>query len=179
MPYPSFSVGEVLSSNDMNSVGMWKISTFTVSTALATVELANVFSSTYRNYRLVIDNASAVNAGSLALYFGTTAPANGYYSSMYYDSALGNANGIARSNNQGFIYLMLVDSNKASGSYDICNPQKAQHTTVHGTGTGRSVFYCATGGTHSATTQHTTLRIINDQGGNITAGTFTLYGYRD
>ena len=80
MTFPSFSVGEVLTASDMNAVGMWKLSSFTVSSAGGTgatvsngvvsigsgntsVTLSSVFSSTYDNY-LIVGQQITTSAGN-------------------------------------------------------------------------------------------------------------------
>lgn len=161
--------------------GLVYLASSTISGTTSYVEFANVFSSTYTNYRVEIANIHADAQGSLMIYFGTSLGSTGYYGSMYYDRSDGGLTGVVRGHNNGFIYLMLTDNqagNKSSGSYDILNPQASTRTVVTGTYHGRVSYAGWSGGSNASDTSWVTCRFANDTG-NLTGGSIRIYGYRN
>lgn len=81
MGFPSFATGEVLTAADMNAVGMWLIKSETFTTA-DPYNLTSVFSSTYRNYQIIMDVKGSANSALYAQFLsGTTTP---FTSALYY-----------------------------------------------------------------------------------------------
>lgn len=67
MAYPSFSAGEVLTATDMNAVGLWKITTGSLSSTATNFQ--SCFSSSYRNYLILIDSPSLSNTADIYVRF--------------------------------------------------------------------------------------------------------------
>jgi len=146
--------------------------------AVASVVVSSVFSSTYENYRIVLNGIQASDSDSFMIRFGSGAT-TGHYSSMYYDRFDGAVTGIVRTNNTGKIYLCLNEANTQSVgvSVDITSPNLAQQTQVYGTYNGRG-YAGWSGGFNNTTTQFTGFEIHTDGNGTMTKGTIRVYGYR-
>jgi hypothetical protein len=69
MPVPDFSPGEVLTASAMDSIGLWQIAS-TSFTSSPGVEVQNCFSSSYRNYKVLI-NVFGNNSHNLQMQFMT------------------------------------------------------------------------------------------------------------
>jgi len=184
MAIKTFTTGEVLTAADtntyLNNGGLVWIAEQIITTSTATVEFVNCFTSTYANYRLVISNVLCINQGDIRMYFGTTLGATGYYGSCFYDRSDGGLTGYVRSNNIGTVSIGLSDNaagSISSYSVDIFEPQRGTRTMMAGNYQGRVSYTGFSGGCEASNTQFTTLRLFNSVG-NISQGSFRLYGYR-
>lgn len=184
MAVKTFTTGEVLTASDtntyLNNGGLVYLAEQIVTSSTAIVEFTNVFSATYSSYRLVISNVLSAVQGSVRLYFGTTLTGTNYYGSSFYDRSDGALTGYVRSNGVASMSVGLVDNAAGSlSSYcvDIYDPQRATRTFVTGNYQGRVNYTGWMGGCEASNTQWTTLRLFGDAG-NITQGTFRMYGYR-
>ena len=179
MAVKTFSTGEVLTASDtntyLNNGGLVYITSTTFSASVPLVTMTGCFSSTFTNYRLIMNGMSAAAAASIVLRLG--ASTTGYYGSMFYDSYTGGGNGYARSNNGGFLYAALSDTAASTfASIDIYQPYLAVRTGFSGTYYGRG-YTGYMGGSHEVSTSYADLVVLNETG-NVTAGTITIMGYR-
>jgi hypothetical protein len=185
MPVPDFSPGEVLTAGAMDSIGLWKVASGSLSTA--TTDFVGCFTSNYRDYRIVIDNLAFSGTGDLyfRMLLGTTpATASDYFWAM---------NGLSSSNtalntaaaSQAFSYTG-VSNNGANNliamasTLDVFGPQLAQRTLVltHSIGVITD-FYHRTGFTsHNLTTAYDGIRFLTNSAVTVT-GNVTIYGYRN
>jgi hypothetical protein len=176
MTYPTFNSGQVLTSAEMNAVGMWLISKTTIGTAVATVTTGTVFSSDFDNYRVIIRGVKSSTTSDLLINFGGTT--TGYYGSAFYDNYNGAVTGTNRRNNGANLYIGGVETALGEQviSMDIANPFIAMSTSINGGyyGNGYSGWF---GGTQANSTSFTTLT-VRPAAGTITGGTITVYGYR-
>lgn len=148
-------------------------------TAVASVVVSSVFSSSYDNYRIVLNGIEANTSDSFMIRFGSGAT-TGHYSSMYYDRFDGAVTGTVRTNNTGKIYLCLNEANAQSVacSIDVASPNLAQQTQVFGTYNGRG-YAGWSGGFNNTSTRFTGFEIHTDGSGTMTKGTIRVYGYRN
>jgi hypothetical protein len=74
MTFPSFSSGEVLTAGDMNAVGLWKVATgsFTGASSASALNMDNVFTSNFDNYRIIFRTLSSAS-GNLLIQLRDTA----------------------------------------------------------------------------------------------------------
>jgi len=81
MGYPDFVSGDVLNASDMNAVGLWKVASGTLSLTTTATNVTGVFSSNYKQYRLLLNTTarSTSNRVDLRYIAGTTPAATGYY----------------------------------------------------------------------------------------------------
>jgi hypothetical protein len=65
MPVPDFSSGEVLTAAAMDSIGLWKVASGTLSTA--TTNFVGCFTDSYKNYVITLDQIAV--SGAADVYF--------------------------------------------------------------------------------------------------------------
>lgn len=175
MPVPDFSPGEVLTAAAMDSIGLWLVKTQTIGSAVASVPVNDVFSSSYDNY-LVTVNGGASSVGSvLRMQMGATT--SNYYYQLIYGvwgaSVFGEGNGtsslwtsVGRGTTSGLqMYCQLFNPNRATPT-----SMSAFRITTSDVGT--------TYGLLENTTQYTAFT-ISPTSGTLTGGTIRVYGYRN
>ena len=182
MAIKTFTTGEVLTASDTNTYlansGLVYVGGTTVPSSTPIVDLGTCFSSAYDNYHIVINNVQASADLSLKFYLGTNATSGLHYGTIFYYQFTGASSGYANSNGANSSYVGLTSSAGANGSYgfDLTAPNLAKQKQFHGTYNGRNYTGWA-GGLIADTAQYTSIKFINETG-NITAGTFRVYGYR-
>lgn len=178
---PVFSVGQYNTAAYMNSIGLWRITGGTFSGTLLSV--SNCFTSDFRNYRLVIDNAftpAGIRTLSLQLQSGgTPAATQAYYWAGYYSTFAGGF-GPANSTVNGLTYMITGTSgtySPTSMSLDIFNPQVSTAKTSF---TLSAINYDAgfhVGGYHDVTASYDGFRFGNTLS-STTNCNWALYGLR-
>ena len=78
--------------------GLQLVKTQTVGTAVSTVDVTDVFSSDYDNYRVEINNVDASTAGGNFLLIRFNTSGNNHFGSCYYDAYAGTNTGTSRTN---------------------------------------------------------------------------------
>lgn len=160
----------------LNNGGLVYITQATIS-ASSSYTFTNCFSSTYNNYRVVVNSLTgSIAASNLRIRIANATP--GYYGSYYYDLYTGAGTSTTRFNNAAqFQVAGYTNANdEGMSTFDICNPQTAKRTSWTGNfyGDGYSGWF---GGTLANSTQYTDLQFLPN------AGTFTaiirIYGYRE
>lgn len=179
MTYPSFSVGEVLTANDMNAVGLWLVKTQTIGTAVTTQQITNCFNSSFDNYRVLITGGVVSANGSLFVQLdGITTSVYqiaGYF--MTWGGATLNAAAPAATTRWE---VSSVSTTRYAVAFDVMSPQKTEQKFMvgaHGvssTGLYRFDGYCSsTASATGFTLSHGTA------GATFTGGTIRVYGYRN
>jgi len=181
---PTFSVGSVLTAAQMNKVGLWLISSGSLSST--STDFANCFSADYNNYRIVIGDLdlSTTTTRPIGLRFsnGGTATTTGYewWSSYVYSGGGGNEGSAAADNWQ--ITQYSGDTTPSGGfTVDIFNPYASAYTTgvhhafAYQSGAGGYVNRIG-GGTLKNSTSYTGLTVVTS--GDSMSGTVYIYGYR-
>jgi hypothetical protein len=160
--------------------GLTKITDASFS-AQTSVSINNCFTSTYSNYKVLLDITTRVGNGAISLRFraGGTDTSNNYN----FGSVLPRTSGVsANSGNAGDNRMGIGFSNVSPTSYnlEIFNPQIATNTNVVIGGMGGDLstwFSIAGGGNQNSNTVFDGLTIIADVG-SIT-GNIRVYGYRN
>jgi hypothetical protein len=135
MPVPDFAPGEVLTAAAMDRVGLWKIATGTLSLTTTPTNVTGVFSSDYKQYRLLLNvtNKSASIRVDMKYIVGTTPTSTNYYQAgIGSDYTFNNTLYYQRSNADTQLFG-IASSALLSQSIDIYNPNKAALTMHHGT----------------------------------------------
>lgn len=156
--------------------GLKLITSATIGTAVTSVTVSNVFSSTYNNYRVVIDGIDGSTITNIRLQFGSAT--TDYYSSIYYDSSGGGSTGTDRTSNGSSVYAGVTGTDfDTCSSFDIYSPNLARKSQVAGNyqaGQYTGFF----GGVLANTTQYTAFNLIAPTG-TMTGGTIKIYGYKN
>ena len=165
----------VLSTGRANPGGLDLIKVQTIGTAVTSVTVSNVFSSTYDNYRVVFGgmNCSANDQVGL-LTFGSTT--TGYYGTFTYDR-YDTTGSVLKRNNSSSIYAGISDTTSASNfSFDVFSPNLTKRTTVTGAGFGYANSFWFSGMV-ADTTQYTAFTLTGGGSSTMTGGTIAVYGY--
>lgn len=181
MGYPDFSSGEVLTSADMDRIGLWRISRTTIGNAVSSVTISNCFSSSFENYRVIITGGAGSAAAGCTLKLGSTT--TGYYNSGIGLSYAGSTVTGNNNNTLGFWSLAgLVTTDSIIANFELFGPNLAKRTyykTVYIYGppgtTGGDVIHG--GGYLDNTTVYTGFTFGPAGGATMTGGTVTVYGY--
>ena len=192
MSFPTFSVGEVLTANDMNAVGLWRITSgitatngtvsdgvVTINNTVASCTVSGCFSSSFINYRIVITGVDC-SANGAAGYItlsgstGNTYSTAGYY--MAYTAAT--LNGFNR-NQTGDGFLWTVSGTETNDAViDIYRPQTNNRTTATAQWSN-DLWPGNASGYDSNTAQHTGFVLKAPATTTISGGTIRVYGYRN
>ena len=146
--------------------------------AASSVSLNDVFSTTYTNYRIVLEatqsadndltlrlRVSGADNTSLNYTFGR------YYSGLINSIAAGNEGNVTSS---GFSFgSMPLSSAKGSTSIDICNPFVTDRTSITFIHSGK--YFQIMGGITTVTTSYTGFTFFPSSG--TMTGTISVYGY--
>ena len=185
MAVKTFTTGEVLTASDtntyLNNGGLVYITSTTIGSAVSSVTVSNVFSSTYDNYKIVITGGTASVADAVTLKLGSTA--TGYYFAMNraaYDT--GTANTLFDNNQTFWRYTCIANTDVLSADIDLFEPFNAKPTRVHAwwMDSRAGAFSSGAGAGYLAgTTSYTAFTIAPLTGGTtLTGGTIRVYGYR-
>jgi len=161
--------------------------TFILSTtfsAAAVLTMANVFSSTYDNYLVIVSNLIAsADAGEARVRFGTS---GSQFTGANYDFSITATNNGAAYNSQGLddTHLKMIGSyvgnvEPSALTITINSPNLAQETTVTATNFGNRNTVLASeafAGVLNTTTQYTDF-FLSTSGGPTHTATITVYGY--
>ena len=176
---PVFSAGQVLTAAQLNAVGLWLINTTTF-TATNTINFDNVFTSDFRNYRIVYDFTSDDNGqAEVRMRVGgvTTSGGTDYAWSRFYKTTTTAPADNGGSNTQAygvFTSTSTADSGMA-GAWDVFRPQLAARTIWNGVSAYTTLFE---GGyiRHNLATAYDGFAIT---AGGLKTGVIRVYGYRN
>jgi hypothetical protein len=185
MPVPDFSPGEVLTAGAMDSIGLWKVATGSLS-GTAT-NFVGCFTDDYRNYRIVIESLNFNNSGDvyIQLLNGTTPDASAGYFWAYRGI---NASGTALDNTNAsqtfaFTGCSNIGANGveiSAASIDAYGPKLPQRTFFTSNASGYSTNFYARNGMMelNSTSAYDGIRFLTLGGVNVT-GQVRIYGYRN
>jgi len=177
---PTFSSGAILTAAQMNSIGMWLVTSQTIGSAVSSVTVSGAFTSDFDNYKIVISGGVASTTNTLNMTLGSTVTGYGRLQAMY----AYNASTVTVDNDNFTSTFMVVGGgsvNGLSGTVDVLQPYAASATSVYasmqnlvaGTANGlRTTF-----GALLNTTSYTAFTLTTSTG-TITGGKISVYGYR-
>ena len=191
MAEQTFTSGQILTAAQMTTLQTNIGLAYVTSGSFTTSALVNVdgcFTSTYRNYRIIIDITATTGVGaqiiSTQLRSGGTAASGSNY--LYARSGFTYA-GVGASDVSGAstTYFFLNRSNgsgsvggSSTSSVDFHAPQLAQPTYVNGTVADGS-YAGSVGGYHNLSTSYDGFNIATTTALTTITGTYRVYGYRD
>ena len=159
--------------------GLQLIKTQTIGSAVSSVTVSDVFSSTYDNYKITISGGVGSASQNIGLQLGSTT--TGYYYSYSRTASFTSAayDGQVASNTTAFLELGYGTTSTLFMNAEIINPNLAKPTFANGsyirgdtTGIGAGQY----SGFQSASTQHTAFTLTPSTG-TMTGGTIRVYGY--
>ena len=188
---PVFSAGAVLTADQMNAVGMWKITpssatngtisngAVTIGNAVTSVTVNGVFSSDFDNYLVTINGGVASTNVGMQIQLGTTT--TGYYAAGLGRSYSGTTNTFNQANVSSWDAVGIASTDNIFMNVHIFNPNLAKRSLFRtdyifgDTAGGGDVFQI--GGYLNNATQYTSFKILIASG-TMTGGTIRVYGYR-
>lgn len=162
---------------EYNKSGLTLVKAQTIGSAVSTVTVSDVFSSTYDNYKVVISGGSSSGSLDLRLTLGATT-SDYYYAQYYIVFSTGNGNDIS-GDNVAYIPVGGANTTSVNSSFEILSPNLAENTMVYS-----SAFLSSQGGAgwvngYLANTTAYTAFTLTTSTGTLTGGTIRVYGYRN
>ncbi len=180
---PQFTAGAILTAAQMNAVGMWEVSSGTLSLTTSPTQVTGVFvNADFPNYRLFVRTTAASGAsGSIQMKFlaGTTPASTNYYGggigasagsdTTIYFKRSGNATSLS-------IGINTTAARRITGM-DIIAPNAAVETMYSGFHTETNNADAFTfGGCHLTATAYDGFELFTSAGAQTVE--YSLYGYR-
>lgn len=177
MPAPVFTVGEILSSDDMNKVGLWKVKTFNSTAGSASLVCTDAFTTDYDSYRILIKGGSTSATANMLMQLGGIT--TGYYSASVFGTFAGAAPAtVASANASTWSSFGQGTTTTTSGMLDLhlVSGEPRWYTSQWvGPATTGTVY---SGGGYNASTTAVTSFTLTLSAGTFNAGvTVTVYGY--
>lgn len=193
---PDFTAGAILTAAQMNSIGLWRVTTctatsaggavaatasngvVTIGTGNTSVTVSNAFSSDFQSYRIFIENLDTSGTASHLFQFSGITGSN-YLSGGSYGS-WGGATQTGFGN--AFTTTWTLSANVLNGTatvmtIEVTNPNVARRKFAFSTaqaGNGHLTFNHVCTSTSTATGF-----VISKAGETMTGGTIRVYGYRN
>lgn len=186
MAVKTFTTGEVLTASDTNTylanAGLVYVTSTTVGSAVSSVTVSNVFSSTYDNYRLILSDATVSIGGSIGLQLNNATGSTYYMGGIYMTFANTTVNGYGPAANTRWNDVWAAETVQSTGALDLFSPNKAKPTTgtcmsVKAGSGGATLAHYSLNMLENTTSQHTGFTLY-PVSGTMTGGTITVYGYR-
>lgn len=184
---PTFSVGDVLTANQMNQVGLWRVTptgatngtinadgSVTIGNAVGSVVLSGVFSTSFDNYLITIAGGTSSAFDNLLLQLSGATGSTYYTAGNYVQFTVATNNAYAPAAATSY-RIGFTSVNGYSSVVTLLNPNLAKVTFAN---THASSYYglAIYGGVETGTAQHTGFTVLPGSG-TITGGTITVYGY--
>lgn len=155
--------------------------------SVSAVNVDSCFTSSYKNYKVIINITAASSAQQVPLRMrasgSNNSTSNYWYGFIGYRSDNTSGDGFTATADTGFGFKLLVDNanpNPATMTLDIINPQQAKQTLMLSSSFCKYSDYLSTsygGGYFNGTTQFDGFSFYPNSG-NIT-GEYFVYGYKD
>ena len=186
MAIKTFTTGEVLTAADTNTYLANSGLVYITEVALSTTAIDGIFTSTYDNYRIVVNQIQTSGAAGLVQFnfrdtSNATVTASNYYTAgNRYDSSGTNYDfGVQAVAQAETAINTSTGGNWASFSMDVYGPRLSTQTSVSLVGVGAingpSVCTSATG--YNATQAHAGI-VFKVSAGTFSSGRVFVYGYR-
>jgi len=157
--------------------GLQLIKTQTIGSAVSSVAVTDVFSSTYDAYKIIVSGGAGSADLTLRLQIGSST--TGYYGGFSGVNASGTTDNLGINNAANMTYAGYGNTSTIGMNCEVINPNLAERTNISAifarnvSGTqGYGVAVCEL----ADTTQHTGFTILTSTG-TVTGGTIRVYGY--
>jgi hypothetical protein len=149
----------------------------TIGAGNTSVTVANAFSSTYDNYKIIVSGGTS--SAQVSLKFELGGSAGSYYGTyIYANYATATPLSATINAQQSMLYAGGADINALNMNLELQNPFLAKITNIQalmvGWGNNRGIAVCD----HEVASSFTSFRIFPDSG-NISSGQIRVYGYRN
>jgi hypothetical protein len=184
MPVPDFSPGEVLTAGAMDSIGLWKVASGTLSST--STNFVGCFTSNYDNYLIVLDKVAVSSAADIYIRFlnGSTpdAGANYFWAYVGYTISAGGVNSNAGTGQTiGFTGITSsVGTEILSSATMTCfSPKLVQRTFISSSALSYPTQFAVRNGmTHNNTaSSYDGIQFLTSSAATMSGGV-TIYGYR-
>jgi hypothetical protein len=186
MAVKTFTTGEVLTAADTNTYlansGLVYVTSQTIGSAVGSVTVSNCFSSTYDNYKIMIQGGSA--SSTLTMRFQLGASTTTYYDALIYvqTNATTTVKATGSDGTNGYWdNCGIADSTRGMYLFmEIQNPNVATYTTAqcqYAYAFGSDGYVGTNTCVHATATAYTGFTVALSSG-TMTGGTITVYGYR-
>jgi len=162
-----------LSTSRANPSGLDLIKTQTIGSAVSSVTVSDVFSSTYDNYKIMVTAGSSSASVDMWMTLGSTS--TGYYYGLNYNIFNSTASATGASNAAKWAYAGSSTGTSISINADLLSPFLNEYTFFSSIVT--SDGYVGTGGGLLGNTTSYTAFTITPSSGTLTGGTIAVYGY--
>ena len=185
MAVKTFTDSTTLPASDINTYlnngGLVYITSQTIGSAVSSVTVSNCFSSTYDNYKIIV-NGGAGSSSNAAVKFEFVGITSGYYIGIVYLAYSAGStppSGFAAANAANWQEVGNVNTNGIHVNMDILNANLAKYKTYScGCPNGATAgSFVISNGLCASTTQATGFT-LTPASGTMTGGTITVYGYR-
>jgi hypothetical protein len=174
---PDFTAGAVLTAAQMNQLGLFLVTSYTVGSGVSSVVMPEVFSADFDNYRIIFSGGvGSANNAQLNLQLG--AVNSGYYIAGWFVAYAGGT-GVINQNGTTSWFCGFSDTTGNNFVWDILQPFNAVRTVLSlvspaiATNRGSAIL----AGYQNSTTSFEDFTITPDTG-TLTGGTISVYGYR-
>lgn len=180
MTYP-WAAGEVLTAADLNAyAGLVHVSTTTIGTAVSSVTVSNVFSSTFDNYRIVwrVDSASASTGTEMQLGSATSNYKYAFRAFRWDNTTFSFFSAAA---SDFYVGATFAATGAGAGSIDLYGPNLAKpthYTCLSNYGASADGWTGHGAGVQTDSTPFTGFT-LTPGGGTYTGGTIRVYGYNN
>jgi hypothetical protein len=185
MAIKTFTTGEVLTASDtntyLNNGGLVYISETTLS---INTQINNCFTTTYRNYRIVVNidahSGSAINTLARLSSGGTPVASGTAYLYSGAEQAYASSGWVTYANNGANTYWLtgrLNGNTPAQFIMDVLNPQSSTLNTFYKSQYTDMAYSGVVGGAYNATTSFDGIQILLASGTSMSGKVF-IYGYR-
>ena len=168
--------------------GMVLLNTTSFSGAVSSVSVSNIFSATYENYRLVINNGTAVSGDNVEFRFklrvGGVSSSTGYYG-VGANCGTGSIQTFNQANTASFQVAAYDDTSPTLNAViiDLFQPFTATATKIFSTSIGTDSLATQVRsfnlqGYHNVTTSYDSVEFLVNTG-TFTGGTLRVYGYNN
>lgn len=164
-----------------NAKGMVLLNSTTIGSAVTSVEVTNIFSSTYDNYKIIVNGGTSTVGQDIYIQLGTgsplTAATTAYYSirtGWRYANSAGN---FVDSNNGSSMICGVADTYSINVNADLFNPFLSKYSYLNANYPGPTISAHITG-YHATASSYTGFKLFPGSG-SWTGGTIRVYGYRN
>jgi hypothetical protein len=191
---PDFSVGATLTAAQMNAVGMWRVTTCTVSSVGGTaasasdgvitvgsgntsLTVSNAFSANFDAYRIIWDNGALSGGSVVLLQLG--ASTTGYYNILNFGASYGTPtpSAVSKNNANAFGWAGFGDTNYVLLDVELFDPFLSKYTGYRNSYMGSS--NAGTGaGLHQVATSYSSFTLTPESAVSFSSGKIRVYGYK-